>query len=100
MINGQEEGTCRVPTYAVLNSCRVLGFIRDGLIASKAEGGEWATGHLPKEYSPLIREALDEYAVSGSSTEVDIKLLKQFIGYAKQEVSKALEALDHTRQVL
>ena len=33
VINGQEDGTCSVPTYAVLNTCRVLAFIKYGLVA-------------------------------------------------------------------
>ena len=90
VINGQEDGTCSVPTYAVLNTCRVLAFIKYGLVASKAEGGAWAIEHLPKEYAPLIVEAVKEYAESGTSNEVDAKLLKLFIVCAEQEISKAL----------
>src|SRR3989338_392224 len=91
VVKGQENGTCRVPIYAVLNSCRVLGFINDGLITSKSEGGRWAIEHLPKEYTPVILEALNEYAEKSSSKEVDAKLLKQFMQYANRKVSRALE---------
>ena len=90
VMKGPEDGTCRVPTYAVLNTCRVLAFIKDGLVASKAEGGAWAIEHLPKEYAPLIAEAVKEYAESGTSNEVDAKLLKRLIVYAEKEISQAL----------
>lgn len=92
--NGQDEGTCHVPIYAVLNACRMLGFIEDGLIASKKEGGKWAMEHLPKEYRSVIREALNEYAEKGSSKEVDTKLLKQFMEYTKGVISSALKRYD------
>tara|TARA_B100000029_G_scaffold480425_1_gene528459 strand:- start:3303 stop:4106 length:804 start_codon:yes stop_codon:yes gene_type:complete len=90
VMNGQDDGTCCVPTYAVLNTCRVLAFIKDGLISSKAEGGAWAIEHLAKEYEPLIAEARKEYSETGTSNEVDAELLKRFIVYAEKMISKSL----------
>lgn len=97
VMRGQENGTCRVPTYAVLNACRVLAFIKNGLIASKTEGGQWAIEYLPKEYTSVIREAFNEYTKKSSSKEVDAKLLKQFIQYVKKEVSHALEVFENEK---
>lgn len=79
---GGDEGECRVPTYGVLNFCRVLAFIDDQQITSKRSGGEWALAHLPDAYKPVIQEALNEYTLTGSSKPVDCRLLKRFAAYA------------------
>lgn len=97
IMRGQEDGTCRVPVYAVLNACRMLAFIKDSLIASKTEGGQWAIEYLPKEYTSVIHEACSEYAKKSSSKEIDAKLLKQFIQYAKKEISRALEVFENEK---
>jgi len=49
------------PVYVILNLCRVLGYIREGLVLSKADGGNWGIAHLPKVYTPLISSALAYY---------------------------------------
>lgn len=49
------------PVYVVLNLCRVLAYREEGLILSKAEGGEWGLENVPEAYRPLILQALDEY---------------------------------------
>jgi predicted nucleotidyltransferase len=49
------------PVYAVLNFCRIYGYLREGRIDSKDEAGVWALDHLPAEYHTLITAALDTY---------------------------------------
>ena len=49
------------PVYVVLNLCRVLAYLRDGLVLSKQGGGEWGLVHLPA-HAELIRAALTQYA--------------------------------------
>lgn len=49
------------PVYAILNFCRINGYLREGLIDSKDEAGVWALDHLPPDYSPLVTAALDTY---------------------------------------
>ena len=83
---GPNHGMGGVPPYAVLNYCRVLAFIEQGLITSKREGGEWGLENLPEKYKPLIQQALKEYAQSGSSQEVDLKLLKEFNIFAITQI--------------
>lgn len=86
---GPNNGNCRVPTYAVLNFCRVLAYLQEDLITSKKEGGEWAVKNLPPEYHSLIIEALNEYRKQGSSHEVNCMLLKQFSSYAQHQISQS-----------
>lgn len=49
------------PVYVILNLCRVLAFLRDGLYLSKQEGGAWGLENLPQWCRPLILEALACY---------------------------------------
>lgn len=54
------------PVYITLNLCRVLAYKQENLILSKQEGGIWGLAHVPKTYSNLIQQALDEYASVGT----------------------------------
>ncbi len=65
-----EAGWGWVPTYGVLNLCRVVGYLRDRTIRSKPEGGEWALDRFGEEATPVIIEALKEYRRPGSSNPV------------------------------
>ncbi len=71
----QRLGSAPGLVYAVLNSCRVCAYVRDGRILSKAEGAEWGLSHLPREYAPLIRRARNAYrrglALAGFATGDD-----------------------------
>lgn len=60
-----EEDILENPVYVILNLCRVLAFKQEKLILSKQEGGNWGLAHIPKKYSSLIQQALDEYASVG-----------------------------------
>lgn len=79
---GAHQGLGPVPVYAVLNFCRVMAFIKDGLVLSKKEGGEWGLENLSSEFHPLINEALTEYQESGASRPVDLHLLQRFADYS------------------
>ena len=48
--------------YIILNLARVLAYIKDGLVLSKKEGGEWALKNVHERYHSLIQNALTEYA--------------------------------------
>jgi len=89
VLKGPDSGKCAVPTYAVLNFCRVLAYIKTKKIISKCEGGKWGLKNMPKEYKPVILEAMKEYTKSNSSKKVDAKLLKQYANYISEEITKA-----------
>lgn len=55
------RGMADNPVYAVLNFCRIYGYLREGRIDSKDEAGVWALDHLPSDYHALISAALDTY---------------------------------------
>lgn len=55
------EDIINEPVYIILNLCRVLAFLKDGLYLSKEEGGKWALEHLNIRSSVLIVDALECY---------------------------------------
>lgn len=80
------EDVKKDPMYITLNLCRVLGYLRDGLIHSKREGGQWGVGAYP-EFSNLLESALDCYATGNKmepcaeAEEFARKLLEEIGGY-------------------
>ncbi len=46
------------PVYVILNLCRVLGFLKEGKILSKEQGGEWGLEKIDKAHYRLIKQAL------------------------------------------
>ena len=50
------------PVYIILNLCRVLAFVKDGLYLSKEKGGQWGMERLPSEYHSVIEQALQCYS--------------------------------------
>ena len=61
-IDAAREDICGNPMYIILNLCRVLAYLRDGVVLSKQQGGEWGYRHLDPCWNLLIRAALDDYA--------------------------------------
>lgn len=49
------------PVYYILNLCRVLAYLKDGQVLSKAQGGAWGVQNLDGTYTALIRSALNTY---------------------------------------
>ncbi|MCR5734220.1 MAG: DUF4111 domain-containing protein [Lachnospiraceae bacterium] len=75
------------PMYLILNLARVLAYMKDGLVLSKKEGGEWALGILPEKYHILIQAALHEYA-EGTDISYDMDLAKDYAGYMLGEIGE------------
>lgn len=49
------------PVNYVLNLSRVLYYLRDSVISSKKEAGEWALNFVPAEYKDVIAQCLATY---------------------------------------
>ena len=60
-VENAAEDILEEPIYIMLNLCRILAFVRDGVYLSKEEGGKWGIKHLPSAYQSMITEALDCY---------------------------------------
>jgi len=80
------------PVYIILNLCRVLAYLRDGLVLSKKAGGEWGLDALPKKYHPLIQNALTAYTGGGEvpfPSENGQEFADEMISRLKEELKKA-----------
>ncbi|MFB7303161.1 aminoglycoside adenylyltransferase domain-containing protein [Heyndrickxia sporothermodurans] len=76
------------PVYYILNLCRVLYFLSEGVISSKKEGGEWGKRKVINRYKPLVSQALSRYLNEESEQEWDPVFLQEFAVYMVKEVSK------------
>lgn len=81
-----EEDILENPVYVILNLCRVLAFKRENFIFSKQEGGVWGLAHVPKKYSSLIQQALDEYASVGAM-ELNEKEAVEYANYMIEQIT-------------
>ncbi|MFH1694036.1 MAG: aminoglycoside adenylyltransferase domain-containing protein [Bacillota bacterium] len=75
-----EEDIINHPLYTILNLCRVLGYIKDELILSKKQGGEWGIKNLDTKYTQLIYTALSSYTTDSVLT-YDNDMLVSFAKY-------------------
>lgn len=87
-VSSAEEDILRDPMYITLNLCRVLAYVRDGLILSKQAGGTWGLSHLPENHHPLIQQALSCYAADSTMTLNDTDA----IAFASQMVTEIAAA--------
>jgi streptomycin 3"-adenylyltransferase len=76
--------------YLILNLARVLAFMKDGLVLSKREGGEWALNNVPERYHSLIQDALREYA-EDKKISYDTDFAKDYAKYMVGEIACAKE---------
>lgn len=56
------------PVYIILNLCRVLAFVDDGLVLSKEQGGKWGLSNTDNRFRELINAALDSYTSNNIMT--------------------------------
>lgn len=78
------------PIYAVLNCCRTLAYLREGIVLSKAEGGHWAIGRVPDEIVPLIRKTLGDYQHGGRNGHYIQAELDTFLAFAREALGPLL----------
>lgn len=93
-IMGAKEDILTAPVYVTLNLCRVLGYLRDGLILSKKSGGEWGLHAVPARYHAWIEKALIGYE-SGQEISVDAEQAVQYADYMLGEIEKYRQAAEH-----
>ncbi len=77
-----------LPVYGLLNLCRTLAFVREGLILSKLQGGRWALSQAPLNFRPLIMEALD---CQKTGRPFSLPLLPDLGPWFLKEIRSALE---------
>ncbi len=73
------------PMYMILNLARVLAYLRDGVVLSKKEGGEWALSNIPERYHGLIQNAMNDYA-EDAVVLYDFILAKEYAGFMLEQI--------------
>lgn len=68
-------------TYAVLNACRVLWYLRERRISSKQEAGCWAVEALPTEQRAVVEQALAAYRGDSPAGGVDVAAARRLVRY-------------------
>ncbi len=85
-IENAVEEIAENPMYLTLNLCRVLAYVKEELITSKQEGGEWGLKHVDRpEFVDLIKAALQEYQ-SNKAMILDEAVAKEFAKYMLREI--------------
>lgn len=73
------------PMYLILNLARVLAYLKDGVVLSKKEGGEWALNIIPERYHSLVQNAINEYT-EGNVISYDPIIAKEYTGYMLEQI--------------
>ena len=72
--------------YLILNLARVLAYLKDGLVLSKKEGGEWGINHIPEMYHGLMQDAMREYA-DGADIAYETNIAKDYARYMVEQIA-------------
>ncbi|MFS0674592.1 aminoglycoside adenylyltransferase domain-containing protein [Ornithinibacillus sp. 179-J 7C1 HS] len=76
------------PIYSCLNMIRVYWYLKEGVISSKLEAGEWGLVSLPEKLQATVRKAIDGYINEGNSSNFTMDELQQLRDYVKEQVNK------------
>lgn len=87
-IENAAEEIAENPMYLTLNLCRVFAYVKEGLITSKQEGGEWGLKNVGRqEFKALIEAALKEYQ-SNVTMIFDEAVAQEFAKYMLGEIKE------------
>ncbi|KGX83400.1 aminoglycoside adenylyltransferase domain-containing protein [Pontibacillus marinus] len=78
------------PIYCTLNLIRVYWYLKEGVISSKQEAGNWGLGTFPKEFSMTVKKVVDCYANHKNAYELEKDELLLLRDYISDRVQKLL----------
>ncbi|RLQ94576.1 nucleotidyltransferase domain-containing protein [Falsibacillus albus] len=81
------------PTYCTLNLIRVFWYLKEGVISSKQEAGEWGLLTLPKEMGDTIKKVIDCYGTEKDANgfeKDELLVIKDYIAKNVQALKKGL----------
>jgi len=73
--------------YHILNLCRTLAYVRDDIILSKLEGGQWAIENVDAKYIDLVKQAVAIYTCESSNVNFEINLIYEFVEYIYAQIN-------------
>lgn len=74
------------PVYYILNLCRILFYLKENVVSSKLEGGNWGIKYVPNKYKHVIDTALRSYTNASDNPCLDNNELILFTDYMKNEI--------------
>lgn len=89
-VENAREDIVENPIYIILNLCRVLAYLQEGLILSKKAGGEWGLNVLPERLNMLIQDALQCY-VTDKEMKADFEAAVEFADYMVEKIRQCKE---------
>jgi streptomycin 3"-adenylyltransferase len=87
-IENAKESVLDNPVYVILNLCRVYAYIRDGVILSKEQGGQWGLKNLSNQYHNLLTHMLNNYA-QGTTLTTNPDLQVDFCEYMLDQIANS-----------
>ena len=87
-IENAREDILSNPMYVTLNLCRVLAYLRCGLILSKKAGGEWAAEALTPQFRAPVIDALRCYE-SDAEMQIDRDTALAFAAHMTDEINRS-----------
>jgi predicted nucleotidyltransferase len=79
----------KIPSYFVLNSCRIYAFLLTRRIYSKDEGCAWAMRRVPQECRAVVRNARAVYRRGESKLLVSAPELRTYARWITKEIRSA-----------
>jgi predicted nucleotidyltransferase len=92
-IEGASQDIVDSPVYFTLNLCRVLFFLREGVVSSKKEGGEWGLKVLPHTFHQVISQCLDEYAGLRKKLDLENEQLVGFSNFMLEQIKQSIDSI-------
>lgn len=86
-IGDAKKGILKDPMNITLDLCRTLYYLKQGIVASKIEGGYWCTAYLPEEHHPVVADAVKAYIGSIKQMPMNIEKLSRFAEYMLTAIS-------------
>ena len=80
------------PVYCILNILRVYWHLKEGIIASKLEAGEWALSTLPNELKNTIRKVIHAYSDGGKAIQFEEEEIYAVRDYAAAQIQQLLDS--------
>ncbi|RKX57531.1 MAG: hypothetical protein DRP24_00125 [Thermotoga sp.] len=91
-----ERNPMEDPVYSVLNFCRILYYLKEKVVSSKKEAGEWAIEILPEDLKRLVNKALRIYMGDVKEIKWDERRVKNFVEFAFLEVKRLLSSFKNS----
>lgn len=91
-----ERNPMEDPVYSVLNFCRILYYLKEKVVSSKKEAGEWAIEILPEDLKRLVNKVLRIYMGDVKEIKWDERRVKNFVEFVFLEVKRLLSSFKNS----